>query len=311
MAGAEQLANERQVYLNGEYVPESRATVHVHDRGFIYGDGVFDTARTFAGKPYRLAEHIERLFRSLRYLQIDPGLGPDDFHAISEEVIARNRHLLDENEDYWVFQRVTRGSAFPDGPGGREGPTVIVIRVPLPLKARASLFRDGIEVVIPATRRTAPDALSPAAKTQNYLNLIVADLESQKSAPGAWPILLDTRGFLTEGKGSNIFLVRDGVVVTPRAQYVLPGVSRAVVMELCAKLDIPCREDDLASYDAAIADEAFITSTSLCMCPLNAINGRALPDGGAGGPLTKRLMAAYAEEVGHDFVGQYLGHLGD
>ena len=183
-----QLSNERMVYLNGDYVPESRAMVHFLDRGFIYGDGVFDTARTFNGQAYRLEQHIERLFRSLRYLQIDPGLSADEFAAISEDVLARNRHLLGENEDYWIFQRVTRGSAFPDGPGGRDGPTVIVYCVPLPLKARAPLFRDGIEVVIPATRRAPPEVLSPAAKTQNYLNLVVAGLESKASAPDAWPI---------------------------------------------------------------------------------------------------------------------------
>ena len=304
-----QRSNERMVYLNGDYVPESRAMVHFHDRGFVYGDGVFDTARTFNGQAYRLQQHIERLFRSLRYLQIDPGLSASEFAAISEEVLARNRHLLGPNEDYWIFQRVTRGSAFPDGPGGRDGPTVIVYCVPLPLQARAHLFRDGIDVVIPATRRVPPEVLSPAAKTQNYLNLIVAGLESKASAPDAWPILLDTRGFLAEGSGSNIFLVRDEVVMTPKAQYVLAGVSRGVVMDLCRDLGIDWREADLAPYDAAIADEAFITSTSLCLCPIRTINGRPLPGKEPAGPVTARLMAAYAEEIGFDYVGQYLSHL--
>ncbi|MDP6342733.1 MAG: aminotransferase class IV [Alphaproteobacteria bacterium] len=300
------LANERVVYLNGDYVPESRATVPITDRGFIFGDAAFDTARTFRGEPYRLDQHIERLFRSLRYLRIDPGLGPEDFVAISQEVVARNRHLLGPDEDYWIFQRVTRGPNYPDGPGGDAGPTVIVTCVPLPLAARAALFRDGIEVVVPATRRTPPESLSPAAKTQNYLNMIVAGLETQDSAPGAWPVLLDHRGFLCEGSGSNIFLVRDGAVLTPKSQYVLAGVSRAVVMELCGRLDLPCREDDLSPYDAATADEAFITSTSLCLCPISRFNGRPLAQPG---PISQRLMAAYADEVGFDFAGQYLRHL--
>lgn len=304
-----QRSNERMVYLNGDFVPESRAVVHIHDRGFIYGDGVFDTARTFNGQAYRLEQHIERLFRSLKYLQIEPGLSRQEFVAISEEVIARNRHLLGDREDYWIFQRVTRGSAFPDGPGAQLGPTVIVYCVPLPLKARASLFRDGIDVVIPSTRRVPPSSLSPAAKTQNYLNLIVAGLETKEGTPGAWPVLLDTRGFLTEGSGSNIFLVRDGVVMTPKAQYVLAGVSRAVVIELCRELGIACREADLAPYDAATADEAFITSTSLCMCPIRAIAGRPLPGESLAGPLTRRLMEAYAKEADFDFAGQYLSHL--
>ena len=210
MSEGTNLSNERFVYLNGDYVPESQATVHVNDRGFIFGDAVFDTARTFGGQIFRLAEHVDRLYRSLRYLQIDPGLDRQQMMAISEEVVARNRHLLAPDEDYWIFQRVTRGSLLPDGPGARSGPTVIVLCVPLPLKERAAHFRDGIEVAIPTTRRTPPDSMSPNAKTNNYLNLIVAGLETSSSSPDAWPILLDSRGFLNEGSGSNVFLVRDG-----------------------------------------------------------------------------------------------------
>lgn len=305
----QQLANERVVYLNGAYVPESRATVHINDRGFIFGDAVFDTARTFRGVPYRMKAHVDRLMRSLRYLRIDPGLSAAEITAISEEVIARNRHLLGPQDDYWVFQRITRGPAFGAGPDGRTGATVIVLCVPLPFATRAPLFRDGIDVVIPATRRVSPDALSPNAKTNNYLNLIVAAQESEHAGGGTWPILLDHRGFLCEGSGSNIFLVRDGEVTTPLEQYVLAGISRAVVIELCAKLGIPCREADLAPFDIATADEAFITSTSLCMCPVRAFNGEPVAEPALPGPVTRRLMDAFAEEVGHDFVAQYMAHM--
>ena len=305
----ESLLNERVVFINGDYVPESRATISISDRGFIYGDAVFDTARTFAGKIYRLEEHVERLFRSLRYVQIDPGLNVAEFCAISEEVIERNLHLLGPDEDYWVYLRVTRGPNYPDGPGGDAGPTVIVTCVPLPLAKRAPLFRDGIDIVVPATRRTPPEALNPAAKTHNYLNLIVAGLETQKSAPDAWPLLLDTRGFLTEGSGSNIFLIHDGKVRTPKAQYVLAGVSRAVSMDLCRGLGLEIIEDDLSPFDAATADEGFITSTSLCLCPMRSFNGAPIGDGAVPGPITAKLMAAYKDEVGSDYVAQYLSHL--
>jgi branched-chain amino acid aminotransferase len=309
MATDGRLSNERVVYLNGTYVAESQATIHIQDRGFIYGDAVFDTARTFNGQIYRLQDHLDRLYRSLRYLRIDAGLTPAEMAAISEEVVDRNRHLLNDDEDYWIFQRVTRGAAFPDGPGGHDGPTVIVLCVPLPLKTRAPLFRDGIDVVIPATRRVPPDSLSPNAKTNNYLNLVVAGIETQKIAPGSWPVLLDSRGFLCEGSGSNIFLVRDGQVLTPQEHYVLPGVSRKVVIELCSDLDIPCKETDLTLYDVATADEAFISSTSLCLCPIRTIDGAALAEPAVPGPIARRLMDAYTEEVGVDYVGQYLAHL--
>ena len=303
------LMNERVVYLNGEFVPESRATIPISDRGFIYGDAVFDTARTFGGKIYRLREHVERLMRSLRYVQIDPGLDAEKFCAISEQVVERNAHLLGPSDDYWVFLRVTRGPNNPDGPGDKAEPTVIVTCVPLPLAKRANLFRDGIEVVVPSTRRTPPESLNPAAKTHNYLNLIVAGLETQKSAPDAWPVLLDTRGFLTEGSGSNIFLVHGGKVRTPKAQYVLAGVSRAVTLDLCRDLGIEIQEDDLSPYDAATADEAFITSTSLCLCPMGKFNGRPVADGAVPGPVTARLMEAYKAEVKTDYVAQYLSYL--
>ncbi|MEE1556031.1 MAG: aminotransferase class IV, partial [Alphaproteobacteria bacterium] len=138
---------------------------------------------------------------------------------------------------------------------------------------------------------------------------IVAGLENQKTSPDAWPVLLDTRGFLTEGSGSNIFLVHDGKVRTPKAQYVLAGVSRAVTMDLCRAQGIEIAEDDLAPYDAATADEAFITSTSLCLCPLRSFNGRAIGNGTVPGPVTAKLIAAYKAEVGADYVAQYLQHL--
>jgi branched-chain amino acid aminotransferase len=309
MPDANTRANERIVYLNGAFVPEAEANVHISDRGFLFGDAVFDTARTFNGRIYRLQDHLDRLMRSLRYLRIEPGLKVDEIAAISEEVVALNLHLLDSGEDYWVFQRITRGSAFPDGPGGRDGATVIVLCVPLPLAARAAHFRDGIDVVIPPTRRVPPDSLSPNAKTNNYLNLIVAGQESEKIAAGSWPVLLDSRGFLCEGNGSNIFLVRDGEVMTPHEQYVLAGISRKVVIELCAKLGIRCREADITPFDVATADEAFITSTSLCMCPVRGFNGRTVAEQTIPGPVTERLMEAYGEEVEFDFVGQYLRHL--
>ncbi len=301
--------SQRIVYLNGDYVPEPEATVHVSDRGFIYGDAVFDTARTFNGKIFRLQDHVDRLMRSLRYLRIDPGLTAKQIVDISGEVLDRNRHLLGADEDYWVFQRITRGPAFAEPVDGESSATVIVLCIPLPLAVRAPLFRDGIEVVIPTTRRIAPDALSPNAKTNNYLNLIVAGQETEKIARGSWPILLDYRGFLCEGSGSNIFLVRDGMVMTPQEQYVLPGISRKVVIELCGKLDIPCRETDLTHFDMTTADEAFITSTSICMCPVKSFNGELTADTTIPGPITKKLMDAYCEEIGFDYIAQYMAHM--
>ncbi len=122
-------------------------------------------------------------------------------------------------------------------------------------------------------------------------------------------MLLNAEGHLAEGIGSNLFLVRDGEVLTPRERWVLPGISRETVIELCGALGIACREADLDLYDAATADEMFMTSTSLCLCPVRSIGGRRLP-APVPGPLTRRLSDAYAAAVGCDFVAQYLKHLG-
>jgi branched-chain amino acid aminotransferase len=303
-------ANHRVAYFNGRIVPEREVVLPFRDRGFKYGDAAFDMTRTFHGRPFKLAEHIDRLYRSLRYLRIDPALGPAEMTAASEEVLERNRHFLSEDTDYWLGQRVSRGvDAVGDEGWEHTGPNVIVECIPLPLKARARLFRDGIDIIVPPTRRVSPEALSPRAKTHNYLNLITADLEAKAQDKEAWSVLLDAEGHLAEGIGSNIFLVRDGAVLTPHERWVLPGVSRASVIELCGELGIPCQEADLDLYDAATADEIFMTSTSLCICPVRSIGGRALPTP-IPGTITRRLSDAYARLVGCDFVAQYLRQLG-
>ena len=186
---------------------------------------------------------------------------------------------------------------------------MIVECTPLPLRARAALYHDGIRVVVPAHRRTPPGALSPRVKTSNYLNMIVADQEVDALDPGAWAVLLDMQGNLAEGRGSNIFLVADGELVTPRPVQVLPGISRQTVIELAAELSIPCRETDLDLYDAYAAEEAFLTSTSLCICPVRSINGLRVGGEAVFGPVTQRLIDAYSRLVGCDFVGQYRRHL--
>ncbi len=303
------LANERVAYFNGRIVPESDVLIPFRDRGFLFGDAAFDTARTFRHRPFRLKEHVDRLYRSLRYLRIDPGLTPAETVEITERVLTRNLHLLDADDDYWVTQRVSRGALEIDSAAGPPRPTVIVECTPLPLAARARLFRDGIDVVVPSVRRAAPDVLSPRAKTHNYLNLIVGDLEAKAANPTAWAVLLDADGNLTEGMGSNIFLVRDGALLTPADRAVLPGVSRQTVIELARDAGVPVTESAIDLYDAYTADEAFLTSTSLCICPIRSINGRQPAAGAIPGPLTKRLTEAYATLVGCDFVAQYLRRL--
>jgi branched-chain amino acid aminotransferase len=304
------LGNERVAWFNGRIIRESEVLIPFRDQGFLRGDAVFDMTRSFNGKAFRLKEHIERLYRSLKYLDIDPGLAPSEMAAISEDVLDRNRHLLGSGEDYWLAQRISRGvNRVPGDNWDHYGPNVIVECIPLPLRERAQLFRDGIDVITPSLRRTPPDSLSPRAKMHQYLNLVLADREVKAQNPAAWAVLLDVNGNLSEGQGSNIFLVRDRRLSTPRERYVLPGVSRQAVIDLTRQLAIPFDEKDLDLYDVYTADECFLTSTSLCICGVRSVNGRRLGDGIVPGPVTQRLIDAYKELVGCDFVAQYLQRL--
>lgn len=305
------LSNERIAYFNGQYLPESQVRVPFRDRSFIFGDGCFDMTRTFGHRLFKLKDHVDRLYRSLKYLRLDPGLSHSEMMAVTENVTERNLHLLDRSDDYWVGQRISRGVNRVEGDGwDHYGPNVIVECAPLPLKPRAKLFRDGIRVVVPSNRRVPPQSLTPRAKTHNYLNLIVGDQEVQSQDPGAWAVLLDMDGNFTEGLGSNIFFVQGGEIVTPRAQFVLPGVSRQTAIDLAREEGIPIREADTDPYDAYTAEECFLTSTSLCICPVVSVNGAHVgPEGQVWGPVTRRLADAYTRLVGCDFVQQYLDRI--
>lgn len=304
------MSQERIAYMNGTYLPESQVVVSFRDRSFKYGDGVFDSARTFGGRIFKLEEHVARLYASLRYARIEIELSPAELIEISQEIVLRNLPTMAEGEDCWVTQRISRGVDLIGGEFWQSGgPTVIVECTPLPLKARAPLYRDGMVVWFPSVQRIPPQSLSPNVKSHNYLNMIVADLEVRSHTPDAWAVLLDTRGFLAEGMGSNIFLVKDGVLYTPKADYVLAGISRETVFELAAAQNLVVVEDDLSPYDAYTADEVFITSTSLCICPVISANGITIGEGKIPGPITRQLWSAYADLLDFDFVEQYTRHL--
>ena len=296
--------SEPIVFLNGKLLPESQAGIPIRDRGFIYGDAVFDAARTFSGVPFKLTEHVRRLYDSLRYVRIDPGMDMDEMEMWSRRVVEHNHPLLPTGQDMWVMQRITRGVE-----GAEPAPTVLIETHAIPFASRAPLYRDGARVTTPSVPRVPPRFMSPRAKTHNYLNLVLGDLEAQGTDPGSWAVLLDEAGNLTEGRGSNIFLVKDGTVATPKGQYVLEGITRGTVLDLADGLGMQTAECDLDLFDAYTADEAFLTSTSLCICPVSAVNGTTVGDGRPPGPVTRRLMQAFTDLAGMDFEEQYLAHL--
>ncbi len=293
-------------YFNGEWMPFSQVKIDPMDRGFTVGDVVFDVARTFNGKGFRMKEHIDRLYRSLHFVRIDPGLSPDEMLEISEDVVRRNEPLRQEVGDYTITQFVTRGpgsSARDAGP-----PTVCVKARAIDFGRIAHLFETGAHGVITRTRSYPVESLDPKVKHFSRMNFNLADLEAGDVDPDAWPILTDTDGNLTEGTGYNVFLVTDGVIRTPGDRSILQGVSRGMVFDLARQLDIPLVEEDLQPYDMYTADEAFFSSTSPCVLPVTRVDKRQLGEGRPG-PIVRQLVSAWSESVGLDIVDQALRHV--
>lgn len=296
------------VYLNGEYIPSKDAKVSVFDRALRMADAVFDTERTFAGKIFKLENHLERLARSLHMVRIDPGMTMNQLKDITLETLARNESLRGPNDDFWITQRITRGVGL--NPISAGPPTVIVEVYPLEFEAYASFYETGAHVVTPSTRASSPDIVDPKIKHISRLNMVLADIEAKQVDPTAYMLLLDSDGNIAEGTGSNFFIVSDGVIRTPRARNVLEGISRETVRELASQLGIEYVEEDLQQYHLYNADEAFLSTTSYCVLPVSKVNGQLLKND-TPGPVSKRLLSAWSELVGVDIVGQALSHIRD
>jgi len=296
------------VYLNGEFVEASQAKISILDRGFVYGDAAYDIARTFKHQPYNWKEHIDRLFCSLRYIQIDIGMTPEELYRITEEVLERNRGRLAPNDEFMVSWRISRGTGLYWNEVTK--PTVIIHCYKIPFKPLAKKYLEGANLIITSTRRVPAQCLDPKGKLQNKLNHIVAELEARSIDPGAYVLMLDIDGRLSECSSQNFFIVRQGKLFTPKRDNILEGIARKDVIELAKELKIECIETDLYTYDLQIADEIFVTANSICMVPVSKINcrpiGRPVP-----GPITKKLLSAWSEKVDVDIVGLALSHAND
>ena len=232
--------DEYIAYFNGDWMPFSDVRVDPLDRGFMFGDVVFDVERTFAGKSFRMKQHIDRLYRSLKYVRIDPGLTADEMTDITEEAIRRNEHLRTEVGDYALNQWVTRGTG---GLGSPEGPPAVCVNVrPITFSRYARAYDNGQHGVITQTRSYPPEALDPKIKHHSRMNFNLATLEANDLDPGAWALLRDMDGNLSEGTGYNYFLVTDGVIRTAAEKAILQGVSRGTVIDLADQLGIPLVE---------------------------------------------------------------------
>jgi len=172
---------------------------------------------------------------------------------------------------------------------------------------RNKMYRQGISMNTVSIRRVPHQCVPPRAKVHSYLNNILADMEAQARDPDALALMQDMNGNIAEGSTYNFFIVQRGCLLTPRAQNALAGVSRHTILELAQRLGVPAMEKDLDMYDVYNAEEAFLTSTSLCLCPIKRINGRDIGNASEiWGPISSKIRDAYIDLVGIDFVAQYL-----
>jgi branched-chain amino acid aminotransferase len=282
---------EMWVWINGNVVPRSQGTISVFDHSFIYGDGVFEGIKVFLGRIFHLASHIRRLFASARFLAIDiPASEADICRAIVELVRQNNM------PGGYVRPIVTRG----EGPLGLRNmdrlgrPNMVIICQRDRIKTEQELLATGLRAKTVATRRTPPGCLDPRAKTCNYLNNILADLE-RRAAGVDFGLMLDTEGYVCEGPAENVFIVKDGRLETPLAAKCLDGITRRSVMVAARRARWPVREANLTLYDVYTADEMFATGSMNEITWIREVDGRPIGDGKAG-PVSRKLLKVLREE---------------
>jgi D-alanine transaminase len=274
--------SEPTVYLDGLYLPQGEARVPVLDRGFIFGDGVYEVLPVYAGEPFRLAPHLERLERSLRLTAMANPHGREGWERVIREVVRRNG-----GGDQSVYLQVTRGvarrdHAFPDD----TPPTVLVMSSPLTPPSAEALAR-GSEVI----SRSDPRWVHCDIKTTSLLPNVLLRQEALEA--GADEVILVRDGVVTEAATANLFVVREGRLLTPQqGPHLLPGITRDLVLELAAAEGVPAGEAALDRRDLAAAEEIWLTSSTREIRPVTRLDGRPVGAGEAG-PIWRRIHAAY------------------
>ena len=277
------------IYLNGEFVPEERAVVSVFDHGLLYGDGLFEGIRAYNNRVFKLKEHIVRLYESARAIDLKIPLSPEEMMEVVLETCRRNNL-----RDGYIRLVVTRGPGdLGLDPRKCLRPTIFCIAASIQLYP-AELYEKGLELATVATRRNLPEACNPRVKSLNYLNNIYAKIEANlMGVPEA--IMLIQEGYVTEATGDNIFIVKNGVLITPPPYLgILEGITRNTVMELAREKGIPVEEKVFTRFDIYNADECFLTGTAAEIIPAVKLDGRVIGSGRPG-EITRELMRAFRE----------------
>jgi len=272
------------IWINGEWLDRDSAKVSVYDHGLLYGDGVFEGIRVYGGRPFRMAEHLDRLYDSAQAIWLTVPISREEMGRVTVEGVARAG--LQEG---YLRHIVTRGRGdLGLDPRSCPSPTVIIIFDTIRIWP-AERYEKGLAMIGAATPMPSRETLSPRVKSLNYLPHVMAKLEGIQAQMDE-VLMLDRTGYVAEASGMNIFIVRRGVVTTPPAWVgILRGVTRDLVIELVREAGLEMREEPINRYDVYTADEAFLTGTAAEIAPIRSLDGRQI---GAGpvGPVTRDLM---------------------
>ncbi len=298
----------RVVWMNGELVPEKEAKISIYDSALMFGDTVFEMTRSFNKKQFKLREHLERLYASIKFTHIPLKMTIDEMAAACHEVQKINEPFFDEHDEHRLMINVTRGplSLYSDIFDGQLEPMVVIADFPLKwtVAGMGELLDDGINAVIPSQRAIPASLLEPKVKNRSRIHYLMANIEvSQCKGKNNMALLLDPDGFITEGTGDNFFIVKDNVIITPEPRNILRGISRAYIFELAEQLGLACVERNIEPYDVLTADEAFMTATPFCMLPVTKLNGGVIGDGKVG-PMFEKLITQWSSNVGVDIKAQ-------
>ena len=280
---------ELQIYIDGAFYPEADAKVSVFDHGLLYGDGIFEGIRFYNGRVFKLDEHLARLWDSARALALTIPMTVKEMEAATLETIRRN-----ELRDGYIRLLVTRGKGnLGLSPDRCPKASVIIIAATIQLYP-PEVYERGMVVVTCATRRASPAALSPAVKSLNYLNNIMAKVEANL-AHADEGLMLNEQGYVAECTGDNVFIVKRGVLFTPPIYSgSLCGITWQAVLDIAADLGLTVKVQELTRYDLYTADEFFLTGTAAEVIAAVKLDNRPIGDGRSG-PITNLIIARFRE----------------
>jgi branched-chain amino acid aminotransferase len=279
-----------KVFLNGQLVDREKAVVSVFDHGVLYGDGVFEGIRAYNGRVFKLREHLDRLFHSARAIMLALPWTKNALEAAVLQTLRANKL-----RDAYIRLVVTRGAGdLGLDPRKCKHPTLFIITDKIALYPE-EFYEKGLIVVTAATKRNISEALSPSIKSLNYLNNVLAKAEAtRQGAPEA--IMLNREGYVAECTGDNIFVVKEGTLLTPPTSAgALEGITRNIVMEIAKNtLKLLVKEELFTPYHVYTGDEVFLTGTAAEVVPVREVDGRVIGTGKPG-KTTLRLMREFKE----------------